>query len=187
MVVARPQARGDVAPSGRTHDSGCNREWGAAGGVRASWVALVGVRLGVSRGVVSDAYAQLTEQGFLITRRRCAPVIAPGCGGKAVSAAPRAAKGAVAHVRYDLSPLVPDVRLFPLGRWLASGRRATQHVSAEVLGFREHRGERELREVLADHLGRTRGVIAEPEQVVVTQGSGHSIDLLLRVLRGARG
>lgn len=140
--------------------------------------------LGVSRGVVSDAYAQLTEQGFLITRRRCAPVIAPGRGGRVVSAAPRAVDGSVAHMRYDLSPLVPDIRLFPLGRWLASGRRATQHVSAEVLGFREHRGERELREVLADHLGRTRGVIAEPEQVVVTQGSGHSIDLLLRVLRG---
>src|SRR5581483_8819298 len=104
------------------------------------WLAF---ELGVSRGVVSDAYAQLTEQGFLVTRRRCAAVIAAGRGGQAVvSAGPRAAEGSVAHARYDLSPLVPDVRLFPLGRWLASGRRATQHVSADVLGFREHRGER---------------------------------------------
>lgn len=52
-----------------------------------------------------------------------------------------------------------------------------------MLDYGDAGGERTLRETLADHLGRTRGVIAEPEQIVVTQGTAQAIDLLLRVLR----
>src|SRR5206468_1403897 len=55
-----------------------------------------------------------------------------------------------------------------------------------TLDYREPRGERVLREALADHLGRTRGVIAEPEQIVVVQGTAQGVDLLLRILQ-ARG
>src|ERR1019366_498159 len=55
-----------------------------------------------------------------------------------------------------------------------------------VLDYRKSRGERALREALADHLGRTRGVIADPEQILIVQGTAQSVDLLLRVLR-ARG
>ncbi len=40
-----------------------------------------------------------------------------------------------------------------------------------------------LREKLADELGRTRGVICEPEQVIVVQGATQGVDLVLRVLR----
>jgi GntR family transcriptional regulator/MocR family aminotransferase len=44
-----------------------------------------------------------------------------------------------------------------------------------------------LREALADHLGRTRGVIAEPEQIIVVQGTAQGVWLLLQLLseRGA--
>jgi GntR family transcriptional regulator/MocR family aminotransferase len=55
-----------------------------------------------------------------------------------------------------------------------------------TLGYRDPLGERELREALADHLGLTRGVVADPEQIAVVQGTGQGVDLLLRVLR-ARG
>ena len=37
--------------------------------------------------------------------------------------------------------------------------------------YGEPRGERVLREALADQLGRTRGVVAAPEQIVVVSGA----------------
>ena len=67
-------------------------------------------------------------------------------------------------------------------------QRGARGHGTSALDYREPGGEPALREVLADHLGRTRGVIAEPARIVVVQGTAQGVDLLLRVLRrqGAR-
>jgi GntR family transcriptional regulator/MocR family aminotransferase len=140
-------------------------------------------QLGVSRGVVSDAYGQLEAQGFLVSRAREAPVIAAIQGPTVVRAEPELR---VPTPRYDLSPTTPDVALFPLTRWLAASQHVARSAGAATLDYREPRGERVLRLALANHLGRTRGVIADPAQIVIVQGTAQSVDLLLRVLR-ARG
>jgi GntR family transcriptional regulator/MocR family aminotransferase len=151
-------------------------------GVRLPGSRALAEALGVSRGVVSDAYGQLEAQGFLVGRSRAAPVVAPR------PSPPDAARPAPARTmrhppRYDLTPTTPDVSLFPLNRWLATAHAAARRTGAVALDYREPRGERLLRQALADHLGRTRGVIADPEQIVVVQGTAQGVDLLLRVLR----
>jgi GntR family transcriptional regulator/MocR family aminotransferase len=78
------------------------------------------------------------------------------------------------------------VTLFPLARWLAAAQHVARRASSATLDYREPRGEHALRTALADHLGRTRGVIAEPEQIVVVQGTAQGVYLLLRILE-ARG
>ena len=100
---------------------------------------------------------------------------------------PRAGAAARAP-RYDLTPTTPDVTLFPLARWLAAAQQAARRAPTATLDYGDPRGERALREALADHLGRTRGVIAEPEQIVVVQGTAQGVEVVLRVLaaRGAR-
>src|ERR671930_2075792 len=45
-------------------------------GVRLPSSRVLARSLGVSRGVVRDAYEQLEGQGFLVTRPRAAPVVA---------------------------------------------------------------------------------------------------------------
>jgi GntR family transcriptional regulator / MocR family aminotransferase len=140
------------------------------------------VQLGVSRGVVTDAYALLAAQGFLIVRPQRSPVVAP--------VGPRAARPADDTTpprapRWDLSPTSPDPTLFPTSRWLTALQRAAREHAPAALDYRESRGERRLRVALADHLGRTRGVVAEPAQIVVVQGTAQGLDLLLRLL--ARG
>src|SRR6266545_6448755 len=153
-------------------------------GVRLPSSRALALSLGVSRGVVSDAYGQLEAQGFLVTRPRAAPVVAsvarPG-------SAPREPEAPVPAPRYDLTPTTPDVTLFPLTRWLAAAQHVARRASSATLDYREPRGEHALRAALADHLGRTRGVIAEPEQIVVVQGTAQGVYLLLSVLlaRGA--
>jgi GntR family transcriptional regulator / MocR family aminotransferase len=152
-------------------------------GVRLPASRALARELGVSRGVVSEAYDQLGSQGFLITRPRSAPVVAAAARAAVARREPEPIEPAA---RYDLTPTTPDVTLFPLRRWLAVAHRVAREVGPATLDYRDSHGERALREALADHLGRTRGVIADPDQIVVTQGTAQSIDLLTRVLR-ARG
>jgi GntR family transcriptional regulator/MocR family aminotransferase len=139
--------------------------------------------LGVSRGVVTDAYGQLIAQGFLLTLGRTAPVTASVAPPPKHDERPH---GDGVRVRYDLAPTTPDVSLFRVRRWLTTALKAGQGVAAASLDYRDPGGELALREELADHLGRTRGVIADPAQIVITHGTAQGIDLLLRILRTRR-
>jgi GntR family transcriptional regulator/MocR family aminotransferase len=139
--------------------------------------------LGVSRGVVTDAYAQLEAQGFLVARPRVGTVVGAFPRPNSLRHEPEPQPAAP---RYDLTPTTPDVSLFPLGRWLAAAQQVARHASFALLDYRQPRGEHILRAALADHLGRTRGVITDPEQIVVVQGTAQGVYLLLRMLQ-ARG
>jgi GntR family transcriptional regulator/MocR family aminotransferase len=150
-------------------------------GVRLPASRALARHLGVSRGVVSDAYAQLEAQGFLVVRPRAAPRVAAVPQRVPLRHAPEQSEPVL---RYDFTPTSPDPNLFPLRRWLAAAQHVGRRASASTLGYGEPRGERVLRETLADHLGRTRGVIADPEQIAIVQGTAQGVDLLLRVLRG---
>ena len=153
-------------------------------GVRLPSSRTLAAQLGVSRGVASDAYGQLEAQGFLITRSRNAPLVAP------VRPLPRLARRPEPSgrpPRYDLTPTTPDVTLFPRRQWQATFSHTLRTVADSRLDYGEPRGEAELRRTLADHLGRTRGVIADPAQIIVVQGTAQGIDLLLRLLLADRG
>jgi GntR family transcriptional regulator/MocR family aminotransferase len=153
-------------------------------GMRLASSRMLAQSLGVSRGVVRDAYGQLEAQGFLITRPRAAPVVA--AVPRPSRPRPESERAAPAAL-YDLTPTTPDVALFPLNRWLATAHQVARRATLAMLDYQDSRGELALRAALADHLGRTRGVIAEPEQIIVVQGTAQAVDLLLRILqrRGA--
>jgi GntR family transcriptional regulator / MocR family aminotransferase len=152
-------------------------------GVRLPSSRVLAQSLGVSRGVVRDAYAQLEAQGFLVVRPRTAPLVASLPEPTAAATRPEQRRPAPRH---DLTPTTPDVALFPLNPWLATAQKAVRQASLAVLDYGRPRGHTGLCAALADHLGRTRGVIADPEQIFVIQGTAQAVDLLLRVL-GARG
>jgi GntR family transcriptional regulator/MocR family aminotransferase len=142
-------------------------------------------QLGVSRGVTSDVYAQLAAQGYIVVSERSAPVVAD------IAAASQAAGPPPAQPRppaIDLSTWSPDTTLFPTRDWLNVVTRTIRTLPSRALDYGDPRGEQALRVTLADHLGRTRGVIADPERIVIVQGARQATDLLIRVLavRGER-
>jgi GntR family transcriptional regulator/MocR family aminotransferase len=149
-------------------------------GVRLPPSRALAAALGVSRGVVTDAYEQLEAQGFLIVRPRRGTVVAAVARPRH---APAKVQPAAFHARYDLAPTTPDVTLFPLRRWLDAFHKAALRDGPSRLGYRPPAGEPILRTALADHLGRTRGVIADPEQILVVQGTAQGVSLLLQVFR----
>ena len=161
------------------------RQGALRAGVRLPSSRQLAAQLGVSRGVVSDVYAQLEAQGFIAMRPRSAPVVA--AVSRPAARPPRAEQQQAAKPpRFDMTPTTPDVTLFPTRRWLAALDHSARRAPARALDYGDPRGDPGLRETLADHLGRTRGVVADPSQIVVVQGAGQGTDLLLRLL-AARG
>jgi GntR family transcriptional regulator/MocR family aminotransferase len=136
--------------------------------------------LGVSRGVVTEAYGQLAAEGYL-TMSQGAPVrVATAV--RAAPARPQATSLAQSFA-YDFRPGLPDLAGFPREAWLRSLRSAVRDSPLTALGYPDPRGAPELREVLAGYLGRVRGADAEPEHVVVCTGFMQGLSLLCRALR----
>jgi GntR family transcriptional regulator/MocR family aminotransferase len=137
-------------------------------------------QLGVSRGVVVEAYAQLVAEGYLSARQGAPTRVAAVPPARVDPAQARPA--AAAAPRYDLRPSVPDLAAFPRRAWLAAERRALAALPHAALDYPDMRGAPELRAALAAYLGRARGLVAAPERIVVTNGTLQSIGLLARVL-----
>ena len=136
--------------------------------------------LGVSRGVVTEAYGQLSAEGYL-TMTQGAPVRVARAV-RAAAARPQATS--LAHsFAYDFRPALPDLAGFPREAWLRSLRAAVRDSPLDALGYPDPRGAPELREALAGYLARVRGADAEPEHLVVCTGFMQGLSLLCRALR----
>ncbi|MDV9190330.1 PLP-dependent aminotransferase family protein, partial [Streptomyces sp. SR27] len=89
-------------------------------------------------------------------------------------------------VLVDFRPGTPDLSLFPRAAWAAAQRAVLARLPHPSLGYPDPRGLPELREALAGMLTRRRGVVADPERLVVCSGVAQASTLLGFVLR-ARG
>jgi GntR family transcriptional regulator/MocR family aminotransferase len=140
--------------------------------------------LGVSRGVVGAAYAQLGAEGYLVVRQGAAVRVAEVERARAA----RREASPEPPPRYNLRPDLADYASFPRREWLASLRTVLTRAGDEAFGYGDARGAAELRRSLAAYLGRTRGVVTEPERTFVTVGFAHGVGAACRVLaaRGAR-
>ncbi|WP_199431487.1 MocR-like pyridoxine biosynthesis transcription factor PdxR [Qaidamihabitans albus] len=137
--------------------------------------------LGVSRGVVVEAYQQLTAEGYLTSR-------AGGYTQVAISPPPPPVPEPaepVATPRIDFGYGRGDVSSFPRAAWLRSLRRVLTEAPGERFGYPSGRGVPELREELAGYLDRVRGTSAAPGNMVLTSGYAQGIALLVHVLARA--
>jgi GntR family transcriptional regulator/MocR family aminotransferase len=154
------------------------------------------IDLGVARGSVATAYERLAAEGFLTTRvgsgtfvaqmpparrprRTAADPLRPRAGW---TFGPVLTSGEEATPRYDFRTGIPDATLFPFDTW----RRL---VSAELRlrangpgTYAAPAGHPALRAAIARSLGYGRSVRATADDVVVTNGTQHALDLIARVL-----
>ncbi|MEU9336361.1 PLP-dependent aminotransferase family protein [Streptomyces sp. NPDC048290] len=142
--------------------------------------------LGVSRGLITEAYEQLTAEGYLRSGRGAGTWV-----GDAVRAARPPARDLAPRtpgIRADFVPGTPDLALFPRAAWGAAQRAALAELPHDGLGYPDPRGLPRLRTALAGLLARRRGVVADPERIVVVSGVAQASALLGSVLhaRGAR-
>ncbi len=184
--------------------------------------------LGVSRGVIVEAYQRLADEGLVSARPGAGTRVlglrpvnpgraaGSGAGGSRERAGPRAgrdvwrtsrAAGADpgqadpgpdgdlgpedpvrlprrwrAGAEIDLSPGVPDLSGFPRAAWLRAERSVLQRASVADLGYGDPRGSEWLRRELASWLARTRGLRAEPDDIIIVTGVAQALALLAQVL-----
>jgi GntR family transcriptional regulator/MocR family aminotransferase len=132
--------------------------------------------LGVSRGVVVGAYAQLAAEGYITLRRSAAPVVATS--GRLPDEVP-----VDPEVHFRRATCLPDAGLFPRAHWLASMRATLHRARAQDFAYGEPLGAADLRRQLAAFLTRTRGVFATPDRTCVFAGSSQALHALGSVLR----
>ena len=171
--------------------------------------------LGVSRGVVVEAYQRLADEGLVSARpgagtrvlgiSRPAPrprgeprrALALGMEPTTVRPEPAATRPELAErpdpallpqrwrarAEIDLSPGVPDLSGFPRAAWLRAEKLVLEQASVADLGYGDPRGSHWLRTELAGWLARTRGLRADPDDIIIVTGVAQALALLARVLR----
>src|SRR5262252_1382000 len=137
--------------------------------------------LGVSRGVVVEAYQQLTAEGYLASRAG---------GYTRVAAGPSHARAGLRLARrtpprIDLSYGRADVSSFPRTAWLRAIRGALASAPNDVFGYLAGSVVPQLRTAIAGYLNRVRGTVAQPDQIVICTGYAQGIALLVGVLAAA--
>jgi GntR family transcriptional regulator/MocR family aminotransferase len=141
-------------------------------------------QLGLSRGIVVEAYEQLAAEGYLVSRPGGATRVARTAAPPSAHPAERDA----ARISFDFRPGRPDVAEFPRAAWLRAMRRVLATAPSDRLGYHGGRGMAELRTALATYLNRVRGTAADPADMVICSGFAQGLELVARTLasRGAR-
>lgn len=158
-------------------------------------------RLAVSRNTVGVAYERLLGEGVTVgrvgagtfvtdepvpattatMRRAPAGAVHPREFWRSTAALPVRRKGDAA---FDFSPGTPDDALFPLTAWRRLIAAEFRHTAAPYATYGHPAGHAGLRAAIARHVGVSRAVRADADDVVVTQGAQQAFDLIGRVLIG---
>jgi GntR family transcriptional regulator/MocR family aminotransferase len=192
---------GDAPPGGRAEWlAGRLREAVADGrlpiGARLPASRVLAAELRVSRGVVTEAYQRLIDDGHVAGRGRAGTVVvaAPVAPFAARPVRPpdaviTAAPGAdvfdalrEASARIDLTPGVPDLTAFPRAAWLRAERAVLNELVPADFGYGDPRGAPAMRLAIARRLGRSRGIRADPDQVIVVAGAAQAFGIAGQVL-----
>ncbi len=136
--------------------------------------------LRVSRRLVVDAYSQLVAEGFLLSRHGSGTRVATV---DAASVPVHGPAEPAARFDIDFRPGSPDLSSFPRHAWVRALRQGLAEIESDALGYVAPQGLLATRVAVADYLRRTRGVLAEPQHIVLCSGATQAIALLGQTLR----
>ncbi|MFI6929799.1 PLP-dependent aminotransferase family protein [Streptomyces sp. NPDC050287] len=137
--------------------------------------------LSCSRWAVTEAYSQLIAEGYLEAQTGSATRVRWSDNPDADSLRPAARHTPAAL--FDLAPGLPDLRAFPRRRWAEAVRTQVTTAAFTEFGYPPPGGHIRLRQLLADYLGRSRGVAATPQDVTVCTSVTDGVRRVCHALR----
>jgi GntR family transcriptional regulator / MocR family aminotransferase len=171
-------------------------------GARLPSSRAMAAELGISRNTAMAAIDHLKAEGYLESRQgsgtRITDVSRPelGRGAGKIQLLPAFQHRLAQHWDRALAayhqptpdlpqpfrPGIPDVKVFPYDLWNASLRRASRRLDERAAGYGDISGHPSFRKILAVHLAETRGVIADPDQILVTASARGATSLIASAL-----
>ncbi len=164
--------------------------------------------LGVSRNTVTAAFEQLVAEGYLESRVGDGTYVSPALPDDLLyvqrSQQPAAHDSHAAPLHFsqryrtivttpmggsndEQAPLpfrtgIPALDTFPYGIWSRLVARRWRTPTPDLLTYGDAAGYLPLRQAIANYLGSARGVHCTVDQVLITAGSQHALDLIAQVL-----
>lgn len=179
-------------------------------GTKIPSTRLLAKELKVSRNTVLNAFEQLFAEGYLITKKGSGTYVAEKLPDDLLQArnesfdskphqktlrkiserGKKLAKTKVAFSANDKKPRAFQTGFtahdkFPMNIWtriITRNLRKSSGKLQEYLDYREIHGYFPLREAISKYLASSRGVVCEPEQIIIVSGSQQGLDLAARVL-----
>lgn len=157
---------------------------------------------GVARQTVVLAYERLAAEGYVNPRAGSGTYVTSDLPDAAPAAArpPRDAAEALSRRGTELAALpvmaasktlpgfplltvgVPAPDLFPAAAWLRCTARVLKAAVSDFAGYPPPQGMPSLRLQIAAHLAATRGLVADPENIIVTSGTQQALRLAAELL-----
>ena len=124
---------------------------------------------------VEHAYELLCDEGYAVSRPRSGYYVAYGAEGL-TAGAPRATQAQMSahNIGADED--------FPFSVLARTMRRVLSDSGERILSRAPNRGCTELRQAIAAYLARSRGIIADPEQIIVGSGAEYLYGLVVQLL-----
>jgi len=146
----------------------------------------VATALGIARSTVVQAYERLKADGYLLAQAGSATRVA-ALGAGLQPPAPKVILGVSEPVAPPetsrlFEPGVPDLADFPHASWARYLGARARSLRIHDLGYGEADGLPALRGAILDHVAKTRGIFARPEQVMIVPSTRAAINLLIHVL-----
>lgn len=142
--------------------------------------------LGIARSTVVQAYERLKADGYLLAQTGSATRVA-GIGTGPLALARQLAPSLPGPASQPppsglFEPGIPDLADFPHASWARYLGARARSLRIHDLGYGAADGLPELREAILEHVAKTRGVLARPEQVLILPSTRMAISLLAHVL-----
>lgn len=186
---------GDIAASLYRQLLSAVRDGRLASGEKLPSTRELAQHLNLSRGTVASAYDRLSAEGVLESRQGSGTYVPAHVTPSRARCAPSGQRVAPRQIWSELPPNVlepldveddlaggePDPSLFPLATWR---RLMSETLRPSLMATSPYAGTSHpaLQDAIAGYLARSRSVVAQGDDILLTNGSQQAFDLVARVL-----
>lgn len=145
--------------------------------------------LSISRNTVDGAYQELFAEGYIYSKPRSGYFVSSldrEAAPKALATKARYPGPSLRRTpiyKYDFHPARLDQASFPTRLWRKFFNECLRENPRQLSQYCDPQGEPGLRVSIQSYLERSRGVVCDPEQIVVTAGFQHSLGIVANVLK----
>ncbi|MDR3578799.1 MAG: PLP-dependent aminotransferase family protein [Oryzomonas sp.] len=152
-------------------------------------VRVLANELSISRNTVEGAYQELCSEGYIYSRSKSGYYVSAHCH-DSIPFSPNLASYLQKHpqespsgYKYDFHPARLDPESFPAVLWRKCFNRIILENPHAYSVYSDPQGEHELRCNIQSYLESSRGVLCQPEQIVICAGLQQGLDIVAHLLK----